>query len=98
MIVSFQPGGSIRDARVVLNPTEKLPNRYNVPEAIVYREDPDNGYQWIMVKDRFVVLPEDSDVLSQPKLPEADLFSLTTPQEPASFDHADIIRFGEDHE
>jgi hypothetical protein len=95
LIVAFQPGGTIKDARVVLGPDEKMPNRFNVMGAIVYREDPDNGHQWVMVKDRFVVLPSDSDLLSHPKLPEVDIFTLTTPEEPATFEHADIIRLGE---
>ncbi len=99
MIVAYQPGGSIRDARVILKPDEKLPNRYNIPETVVYREDPAYGFEWTLVKDRFVVLPPDSDMLSQPVLPEPDIFTLTTPAEDATFEHADINRLdGEDND
>ncbi len=95
MIVGYQPGGSIRDARVVLKPDETLPNRYNVPESIVYREDADT-HQWVLVKPKFQVLPSDSPLLSQPKLPEVDNFSLTTEPVDAIFEHQDIIRVDED--
>jgi hypothetical protein len=92
MIVAYQPGGNIRDARVVLKPDEKLPNRYNTREAEVYREDPAHGFEWVLVKPRFSILPEDSDILSQPKLPDVDILSLTPEPENVSFEHADIIR------
>ncbi len=95
MIVAFQPGGSVRDARVILKPDELIPNRYNVAEAIVYREDLDNPRNWILVKPKFTVLPSDSPLLSQPRLPEVDNFSLTISSEDAIFEHNDIIRFDE---
>ncbi len=95
MIVGYQPGGSIRDARVVLKPDETLPNRYNVLEAVVYREDPVT-FQWTLVKPKFQVLPSDSPLLSQPQLPEVDKFSLTTEVDDATFEHQDIIRMDEE--
>lgn len=92
MIVGFQPGGSVLDARVVLKPDETVPNRYNVPEAVVYREDVDT-HAWIMVKPKFSVLPPDSPLLSQPKLPEVELFALTADENSDTmYEHQDIIR------
>ncbi len=96
MIVAFQPGGSVKDARVVLRPDELIPDRFNTAEAIVYREDPDQSGRWILVKPKFQILPPDSPLLSQPKLPEVDNFSLTIPVEDATFEHADIIRMDEE--
>lgn len=97
MIVAFQPGGSVKDARVVLRADEKVPARYNVPEAIVYREDPDNPRQWILVKGKFSVLPPSSALLSQPKLPEVDeILPLTNdPNCDSLYEHQDIIRVDE---
>ena len=96
MIVAYQPGGSIRDARVVLKPDERVPNRYNTKEAIVYREDPDNPREWLMVKPKFSVLPEDSPLLSQPQVPEIDILSLTNMEnEGMLYEHVDIIRMDE---
>lgn len=95
MIVGYQPGGSIKDARVVLKPDEKLPNRFNIAEAIVYAENPENPREWLLVKPKFQVLPQDSPLLSQPELPEVDNFSLTITSEDATFEHNDIIRFDE---
>lgn len=95
MIVAFQPGGSVKDARVVLKPDELIPDRFNTEQAIVYREDPDSPSRWILVKPKFTVLPPDSPLLSQPKLPEPT-FSLTTEPECATFEHQDIIRFEDD--
>ena len=96
MIVGFQPGGSVRDARVVLQPNETVPNRYNVPEAVIYREDPET-FEWIMVKPKFSVLPVDSPLLSQPTLPEVELFPLTTGENSDTlFEHQDIINLEEE--
>lgn len=95
MIVGYQPGGSIRDARVVLKTDETIPNRYNVSEAIIYRED-EVTHEWTLVKAKFQVLPPDSPLLSQPKLPEVDIFPLTTEPEGATFEHQDIIRMDEE--
>lgn len=93
MIVGYQPGGSIRDARVVLKHDEKLPNRFNVEEAIVYREAEWNAGEWLLVKPKYSVLPEDSPLLSQPRLPEVELFPLTTDENSDTlFEHQDIIR------
>ncbi len=98
MIVAFQPGGSVKDARVVLKPDELIPDRYNVAEAIVYRENPDDPRNWILVKPKFTVLPSDSPLLSQPKLPEVDKFSLTIEENCDTFEHRDIIRLDEEKE
>ena len=96
MIVGYQPGGSIKDSRVVLKPGEKLPNRFNIPESIVYSENPDNPREWLLVKPKFSVLPEDSPLLSQPALPEADILSLTTEENADTlYEHQDIIRLEE---
>jgi hypothetical protein len=96
VIVGFQPGGSVKDARVVLRPDETVPTRYNVPEAVVYREDADT-HEWLMVKPKFSVLPSDSPLLSQPKLPEVELFSLTSEENSDSlYEHQDIIRLDEE--
>jgi hypothetical protein len=95
MIVAYQPGGTIKDSRVVLRPDEKLPNRFNIPESIVYRENPEDPRQWLLVKDRHSVLPEDSPLLSQPALPETEILSLTNKPEDVTFEHQDIIRIDE---
>jgi hypothetical protein len=96
MIVVFQPGGSVKDARVLLKADEKIPNRYNTEEAIVYREAPDNPSGQIVVKPKFTVLPSDSELLSKPSLPEAEIFSLTINSNPDSlYEHRDIIRLEE---
>jgi hypothetical protein len=93
MIVAFQPGGSIKAARVVLKPNEKIPARYNVLEAIVYREG-ENGGPWVVVKPQYTVLRADDPLLSQPVLPEVTLtiseFGDTV------FEHTDIIRMDDD--
>ena len=95
MIVGYQPGGTVKDARVVLRPDETVPARYNVPEAVIYREDAET-HEWIMVKDRFSVLPPDSPLLTQPKLPEVELFPLTNEENSDSlYEHQDIIRLDE---
>jgi len=95
MIVAFQPGGSIKTTRVVLQPNETLPNRHNVPEAVVYREHPET-YEWILMKPLGSVLPEDSPLLSQPGLPEFDISHLTTdPNCDTTYEHADIIAIDE---
>jgi hypothetical protein len=93
VIVAFQPGGSIRSARVVLKADETVPTRYNTKEAIIYREG-ENGGPWVLVKPQYSVLPPDSPLLSQPALPS---LSLTTEPEPAMvFEHTDIIRMDDD--
>lgn len=98
MIVAFQPGGSVRDARVVLKPDETLPNKYNTEQAEVYREQ-EGGGPWLLVKPKFVVLPGDSPLLSQLELPEVETFPLTNPEDPVTlFEHRDIIRMDEEEE
>jgi hypothetical protein len=98
MIVAFQPGGNIKDARVVLKPDELVPAKFNTESAIVYRESPDGG-PWLLVKPRFTVLPGDSPLLSQLELPEVETFPLTNPEEPVTlFEHRDIIRMDEEEE
>jgi hypothetical protein len=99
MIVGYQPGGSIKDSRVVLKPNEKLPNRFNIPEAIVYVENPDNPREWLLVKPLNQVLPQDSPLLSQPELPNLESFSLTmTENSDTIYEHRDIIRMDEEPE
>lgn len=95
MVVGYQPGGSIRDALVVLKFDEKLPGRYNVPNTTVYREAEQNPREWILVKRRYQTLPVDSQLLSQPEVPEVEIFPLTTDAKDAIFEHIDIIRFEE---
>jgi hypothetical protein len=95
MIVGYQPGGSIKDSRVVLKFTETLPNRFNVPEAVVYREDEDNSAIWLLVKPKFSVLPEDSPLLSKPTLPEITLTNEVG--EDNLYEHADIIKIDDDN-
>lgn len=94
MIVAFQPGGSIRAARVVLRPNEKVPTRYNTKEAIIYREV-EGGGPWVTVKPQFSVLPSDSPELSQPTLPEITLAVVDSICD-TPFEHADIIRMVDD--
>lgn len=95
MIVAYQPGGSIRDARVVLKPDEKIPTRYNTKEAIIYREG-ENGGPWVLLKPLYSVLPVDSPLLSQPALPEVSLSLTTEPEGGMVFEHTDIIRMDDD--
>jgi hypothetical protein len=98
MIVAFQPGGSIRDVRVVLRWQEKLPRKFNHENAEIYMESEDNARQWVLVKPLKEVLLEDSPLLSEPELAPTDILGLTTPAEPATFEHVDIIRFGDEGE
>jgi hypothetical protein len=96
MIVAYQPGGSVKDARVVLKPTETLPNRYNTKQTVVYREQ-EGGGPWLLVKTKFQVLPQDSPILTQPEIPETQILPLTNPEDPATlFEHQDIIRMEEE--
>jgi hypothetical protein len=92
MIVAYQPGGSIRDVRVVLRWDEKLMNKYNTLEAEVYRESENNPAVWLLVKPKREVLPHDSPLLAQPELPEVEL----APEEGNPYEHVDIIKIGED--
>jgi hypothetical protein len=98
MVVVFQPGGNIRDARVVLRFDEKVPNRFNTREAVVYRESEEDPREWLLVKPKNTVLEQDSPLLSQPELPEVDILSLTPPAVGDSFEHQDIIRVEEPSE
>lgn len=97
MIVGFQPGGTIRNSRVVLRFDELLPNKYNTPEAVVYREEEGNPSQWILVKPLNETLPPDSPLLSQPDV-APEIFSLTINTEPVipEFEHDNIIRVDDD--
>jgi hypothetical protein len=96
VIVGFQPGGDVKDARVVLKFDELLPARFNTERAIVYREAEGNPTEWLLVKPRFSKLPPDSPLLSQPELPEAEIIPLTNSEDPATlFEHRDIIRMEE---
>jgi hypothetical protein len=91
MIVGYQPGGTIKDSRVVLRPEELLPNEYNIPQSAVYRENPDDPREWVLVKPRGEVLPADSPLLSKPEAVEVDIKD-TTEAIPATFEHRDIIQ------
>lgn len=95
MIVGYQPGGNIRDARVVLKHDEKLPNKFNTKESIVYRESEDNAREWVLVKPKFSILPEDSPLLSQPALPEPSLLLTIETDGDTVYEHRDIIRLDE---
>ena len=92
MIVGYQPGGTIKDARVVLRPDELLPNDYNTAQTAVYRENPDNPREWILVKPKGEVLPTDSLLLSKPEAVSVDIKDVTEVA-PATFEHRDIIQF-----
>lgn len=92
MIVGYQPGGTIRDARVVLRPDELLPNSFNVVGAAVYRENPDDPREWILVKAKEIVLPADSPLLSASQEIPVDIKDVTSTV-PANFEHRDIIQF-----
>jgi hypothetical protein len=96
MIVAFQPGGTIQNARVVLRWQEKLPRKYNNPHAEVFMESFGNPRHWLLVKPAKEVLPEDSPLLSEPELAATNILDLTATAEPAEFDHVDIIRFDEE--
>ena len=93
MIVAFQPGGTIRSARVILRPDELVPLRYNVREAVIYREDAETG-EWVVVKPLDSVLPSGSPLLSELKIPTT--FPLTEEKKGGSlYEHEDIIRLDE---
>ncbi len=90
MIVAFQPGGTIRDVRVVLKPDELIPNRFNTPEAEIFRED-ETG-TWLLIKPRGSVLSADSILLSKPEVAETAILDLTKPLNGDTvFEHPDII-------
>ncbi len=90
MIVGFQPGGTIKDARVVLKEGETLPNRFNAVGTIVYTEDEFGA--WLLVKDKGELLPCDHPMLSQPEFPPTEILDLTNDENCATFEHTDIIR------
>ena len=96
MIVAFQPGGSINDVRIVLKFEEKLPRKFNHERSEVYMESDGNSAQWVLVKPLLEVLVEDSPLLADGELAPTDILDLTIPAETATFDHVDIIRFGDD--
>lgn len=98
MIVGFQPGGTIKSARVVLRPDETLPNKFNTPEAEVYREDPDNGHKWVLIKPAGKVLPADSELLSNPEITVESILDLTIPTDCGNveYEHIDIIKVDEE--
>lgn len=94
MIVGFQPGGTVRDAMVILKGDEVLPNRFNVVGTIVYWENDDG--QWLLVKDKQELLPEDSLMLSKPEIPKVDILDLTpAPKCDSIYEHRDIIPIDE---
>ncbi len=90
MIVAFQPGGTIRDVRVVLKPDELIPNRFNTAAAEVFRED-ETG-TWLLIKPIGAELPVDSILLSKPEVAETAILDLTKPLNGDTvFEHPDII-------
>jgi hypothetical protein len=95
VIVGYQPGGTIRDARVVLRPDELLPNSFNISETVVYRENPDDPKEWVLVKPKHTILPMDSPLLSSPEEVLPDIRDLGETVEEKPFEHVDIIRFNE---
>lgn len=94
MIVGYQPGGTIKDARIVLRPDEPLPNHFNEYGPVVYRENPDDPKEWILVKQRDQILPADSPLLSKPESVHTDIKDFTEEKD-AVFGHRDIIQFEE---
>lgn len=101
MIVLFVPGGTIKNLRVGLLPGEKLPNKFNTPEAEVYRQSVEWPRKLVLIKPVGQVLPPDSDILSTPEDPEPRILDLTLPsQGDITYSHADIIQMdeGEDTE
>ncbi len=94
MIVCFQPGGTIKDKRIVIKWDEKIPWAYNVPETVIYRETEDNPRDWILVKPKGEVLPIDSILLAdQRAITESTILDLTKePENGSIFEHRDIIR------
>ena len=97
MIVAYQPGGTVRDVRVVLRFGEKLPNRFNTERAVVYMEGEDKPLPWTLVKDKYSVLPGDSELLSQPDVLTDDILPLTNEESEATlYEHQDIIRMDDD--
>ena len=95
MILAFQPGGSINDVRIVLKFEEKLPVKYNQERAEIYMESEDDPQQWVLIKPLKEVLAGDSPLLADSELAPTDVLDLTVPAEAATFDHVDIIRFGD---
>jgi len=98
MILAFQPGGSVNDVRIVLKQGEFLPRKYNTPQAEIYMENEDNPRQWLLIKPLKEILESDSPLLSEAELAPTDILDLTMPAEPATFEHVDIIRLGDDDE
>jgi hypothetical protein len=95
VIVGYQPGGTIRDARVVLRPDELLPNSFNIIGTVVYRENPDDPKEWVLVKPKDVVLPIDSPLLSSPEELPVDISKMGEEPMEKPFEHVDIIHFDE---
>lgn len=100
MIVCFQPGGTIKDKRVVIKWSEKIPWAFNTPETVIFRESEDNPQDWILVKPKGEVLPIDSPLLAdQQVITESTILDLTKQPESASiFEHRDIIRMDDPEE
>lgn len=92
MIVGYQPGGTIKDARVVLRTNELLPNSFNVIGTAVYRETTDDPRVWTIVKTKDAILPPDSPLLSTREEIQVDIKDITEVV-PAPFEHRDIIQF-----
>ena len=96
MILAFQPGGSVDDVRIVLKWDEKLPRKYNHVQAEVFMESEDNPSQWVLIKPLRELLVEDSPLLADSEFVPVNILNFTTPEECATFEHIDIIRFDEE--
>lgn len=101
MIVCFQPGGSIKDKRVIMRWEEKIPHSFNIEETEIFRESEDDPRNWILVKPIGEVLPLDSPLLKDAPITESTVLDLDLTNAPESdnlFEHRDIIRMDDDSE
>lgn len=99
MIVCFQPGGTIKDKRIVIKWDEKIPWAINVPETVIFREMENNPREWVLVKAKDEVLPVDSPLLGDQIITESTILDLTKEPESGNiFEHRDIIRMDDPEE
>lgn len=97
MIICFQPGGTIKDKRIVIKWDEKIPRAYNTPEAVIHRESEDDPRVWILVKPKGEILDLDSPLLTDQIITESTVLDLAKDENPASiFEHRDIIKVDDD--
>ncbi|VVB50928.1 Uncharacterised protein [uncultured archaeon] len=93
MVVGYQPGGTIKDARIILAEGETLPNSFNTALTVVWRRSQSTDWQLLLLKDVGEILPGDDPLLSE--LP-GYLPLTTTEKESSMYEHADIIAIDED--